>query len=570
MPSTIVYPDDVLKHARQWVGRRVYDFSPLETEVLRQFFTNVDGTVFFMHGLPQNIGGSLLAMFSRLKNKRGVRGLFVDAFLPQLLSASLPEGEAYKTAGEFLAARGITNLEMFIAYSPAAKAAFDAFMRGIHLDPEFIEKLVSAPRIKQFLGMFLDSYGHNSIARPTMFWVCFEGVSLLTAKTLEWVRPGTGIIELSTRFVDMSGKDCYPVAGEFDLFAPGSGRMVQAVIDTAFDLYRTLQGESFSGPFPRFLRDKYRDFYLGREKDFEIAVMGETCDVLGNFLPCATLTSLGMGIGGEALQQVLQHLRLDYTPENEAIREAVIREGAKVGAAQFMRHYDPTEWKEHSWQYLEPRFGFSPLLPLRAEVERCLLESFREQNSFVRCNSMEDVLAVLRDVPRGEFDKLPNHFDSIAATFRGVMSFRGWRDLQRQTYCTHYRSLVTPALGFYQYNKPVCGEYLVGVNRIYAQLCQVYAALNGYVPAQVLQYPMVLGLNVRYKIAGNLSEFEFCGWQRSKPDVNHEVRIEFGRFDAELIRAYPWWREIARADREPAYLFARGGKQIPLRVALVL
>jgi hypothetical protein len=53
-------------------------------------------------------------------------------------------------------------------------------------------------------------------------------------------------------------------------------------------------------------------------------------------------------------------------------------------------------------------------------------------------------------------------------------------------------------------------------------------------------------------------------WQRTKPDVNHEVRQVFLSFERRLREKYWWWKEISRADMTPGYIFARGGSNIPL------
>lgn len=554
------YPGHVLAFAEEWQNRSLYHFNDIERLALRQFFTNDDRSVFLMHSLPESIGTSLLAMFSRLKNPRGIRGMFVDSLLPQILAAHTAEAQGYNSAQAFLSERRITTLEEFMSYSPATRAAYEVFRKKMMIDPEYLEQFVDAPRIKQFLGLFLDKFGHNSIARPARLWICAEQVSLLAAKTFEWVRPGSGFIELSTRYVDMGGKDVYPIAREFELLAPGSEGITSEMIDRCFGVYRDLQGDGFAGPFPEFLRDTYGRFYRNDHGDLENGVIGETCDVVGNFLPACTLTSVGGGVSGEALQQMLQHLSLDCTPENLAIRRAIIQEGSKTGASQFIRHYDPTQWKRVHWEYLTPHYvPFTADLTPRELAERTLVRGFCAQDRFSSCRTMEDVVAMLKKIPRGEYDKLPNHFERVAAAFEGLVSFRGWRDMQRHTYSTHYRSLLTPYLGFYEYDKPSPEVWRNAVRRVVIASRAGYETLrrSGALHPIHLQYALSLGFLVRYQMSGNLGQHEFCGWQRSKPDVNHEVRKEFLKVDAVLCKEYPWWREVVRTNCASGYAFAR-------------
>src|SRR3989344_3092857 len=64
------YREATLAHAREFAGEEIYKFSDLEEKALNSFFTNARRRVFFMHTLPTNIGNTLLAMYSRIKNPR--------------------------------------------------------------------------------------------------------------------------------------------------------------------------------------------------------------------------------------------------------------------------------------------------------------------------------------------------------------------------------------------------------------------------------------------------------------------------------------------------------------------
>src|SRR3989338_478758 len=85
------YPEKVLDLAREFVFRPVgFKWTPNEERVLRLVFTNSERRVFFMFSLPANVVATILAMYSRIKNKRGLRGVFVDSFLPQFLATRIP------------------------------------------------------------------------------------------------------------------------------------------------------------------------------------------------------------------------------------------------------------------------------------------------------------------------------------------------------------------------------------------------------------------------------------------------------------------------------------------------
>lgn len=584
---------ELIAHAREFLTSEKYQprFTEVETHILQPFFTNVDSRVFFIHSLPEAVIDVLLSMYSRMKNRRGLRGMFVDAFLPQFLASGLREtlerfdGESEK----FLKHYKITSLQEYIGHSEEACRSLEEFMGALAVDPEYIQKFSSGSKIKKFLGMWLDKYGHNSIARMAKLSLCCENISILAAKSLEWTRPGSGYIELSTRYVDMSGKDMYPIEEELARFGVDKKR-VRSVMDHAFNQYRELQGDNFNGSFPQFLRDKYRRMF--DEKDLESGVIGETCDVLGNFLPCATLTSVGIAVSGEAFPQLLKHLILDNTPENLVLVEMIIKEAAKIGGDQFSRHYQPTEWERKSWEYLEPSsfdlyWDLSKVLGApgkysqlkksdindgastvvkRAVAEYLLRGSFSRQDA-LGFNYWSQILVVIGKIVRDEFDKLPNHFEGVSATFLGNMSFRGWRDLHRQQLATHYRTYVMPWLGFYRYDKPAPEKFFKECQFIWEKNQELYLAMDETeAPLSLRQYPLAMGNLVGFQFGANLSEIEFCTWQRTKFSVNHEVRQIFMGMERALRQEYPWWAGLSRADMTPAYIFARTQKGVPLDI----
>lgn len=565
----------LLDCAREFVFRKIYHFSQRETEILRRFFTNAEQRVFFVHTLPANVGAGLIAMYSRIKNFRGLRGVFVDRFLPEFLASASPVTEE-RFGGDparALAHFEIVSIERFETHFPGGKQLLDQFLNAISVDPNYLEEFAQGEKIKKFLGRWLDQYGHNSIARAGSVWVCYEQISILAAKSLEWGRPGSAYIELSTRYVDMSGKNCYPIEKELGILGV-SEKLILDFLEEPFRLYREWQGKDFSGPFPQFLRNTYGKYFSNVPKDLESGIIGETCDVLGNFLPAATLTSVGVAVSGEAFPELIRHLLLDETPENYALVELTLQEAKKVGADQFARHYEPSEWKKASWEYLSTdRFtlwkGRTEIihmhLPQQEMAEETLLNAFLCRDRFMQFNKLSDVIADLGRISREPHDKLWNEFEEVSASCDGIMSFRGWRDLHRMGFNTHFRTYVTPDLGFYAYDKPAPEKFSRDCSSFHLLGSDIYRTMEerGVHPV-LMQYPLGLGNLVGFRSNANLLQWEFCNWQRSKPSVNHEVRQVFLGVEAKLREAYPWWEKISRADITPGYVFARGNTITPL------
>ncbi|MCL4404172.1 hypothetical protein M1432_02420, partial [Patescibacteria group bacterium] len=331
----------------------------------------------------------------------------------------------------------------------------------------------------------------------------------------------------------------------------------------------------------RYLREKYAN--ITDAVDLEVGIKGEVCDVFGNFLPAATTTSVGVSVSGEALPEMLKHLLLDETNENAALVEMILDEGEKVGADQFTKHLDISDWRWASRQYLDTknfiRADSHSLNGLRRSkmirwvgdknADSVLVEAFRGIEEFADVRDMKDVIERLGLHQRDNHDKAWNQFELSAGFFVGAMSFRGWRDLHRMGFSTHFRTLLTPDIGFYKYDKPAPLQFLKACAEVHDEDSVLYREMAAKdIDLVVRQYPMALGNIVGFQIGANLLQHEFVGWQRTKFNVNHEVREVTLGGELILRDVYWWWKHISRADTVPAYVFARTKEGIPLKDAL--
>jgi thymidylate synthase ThyX len=556
---------DLLASARSYVTEPVpYRFSPSELDVLENFFSNTRHKIFYVNGLPSNMMASLTSMYSRLKNPRGLRGVFVDSFLPSVLATNLSEcqEEFDGDSEKFLKDRGLGTLQEFIDYSQESRRIFRQMTALFRIDPEYVKTLADSKKAKRFLDAWLDKYGHNSIARMGNLCICFERISMLAAKSIEWSRPGSGYVELSSRYVDMGGNDMYPIVDDLTALDI-STKHATSTIDTLFKEYKTFIGEDLDGEFPKWLVETYGS-NIEKPATLKLGVSGETYDVGGNLLPAGTLTSLCATVSGEAFPSLLRHLRLDDTPENDAIVEFLVEEGKKTGADQFARHYDIGESEAALWRYLDTtpfeRESWSdssvkPLgtLPSDEPIAQALaLEGYPSISSAIA--------TLFPDGRTGEkdFRKLPRAFETVTCAFKGVMPFRDWRDLQRMGMSTHKRTFLTPRLGFYQYDKPHPLVVDEAFAKAEAAARAAYEKYEGTVPAPLLQYLMPLGCNVGFLYAANIRQHEFCNWQRGKSDVNHSVRQIFIDMEVKLRETYTWYAKASRGDITRKYVFARG------------
>lgn len=578
--NSLVGREAAVAAARRYYLQTVsYNFSELELAVLSAFVTNFNRRVFLLLPLPPAAAATLGSMYSRLNNPRGLRGIIVDQFLPAALAGELAivqqptaNGGFGGDAEVFLRQSQIKNLAGFVAFSSAAAQLVQDFVNTGAAIARQHRTLANSSKCRRFLNTWLDAYGHNSIARTGMVHICCEGISLLAAKSLEWNRPGSGFIELSTRYVDMRSAGLYPFEEEVACCLPTAGQLkgMSGSNLNCFADYRQLAGTGYDGPLPAFYREHYG--HLFDSKDLERGIQGETCDVLGNLLPAACLTSVFTAVSGEALPMLIKHLQQDQTAENEVLAELIVDECGLTGSDLFVRHTELLPGEVVGWGQADPLRWVE-----RAELSRLWMESngepcvrlFHYDNQLNSC--LDRVLSltgsydITQSDQRDNHEKLPRDFESSVVWFVGLMSFRGWRDLQRMGLATHRRTAFTPSLGFYRYPKPHPDCLDVCFAQTAERTADQYRQLVGAgIPRHLAQYLLPLGWQVGFEYGCNLRQAEFSGWQRSKYTVNDEVRTVFMGMDKVLRFFCSIWSQVSRADLTPHYIFARTSAGLPL------
>src|SRR6516162_8890202 len=127
-------------------------FSPDEAEILRRYFTNLDGPVFALVNLPEVVKGALFARYSR--SPKSLRRLFLDEFVGDL--------------------------------DVTGDASIDATV-GLRRAEELYERV------------FVE-YGDDSVAQLGGVHLACEQSSNVLSKILEWGRLAS-YLEQSTRYV---------------------------------------------------------------------------------------------------------------------------------------------------------------------------------------------------------------------------------------------------------------------------------------------------------------------------------------------------------------------------------
>ena len=269
-----------------------------EADVLRRYFTNLDGPVFALVNLPEVVKGALFARYSR--SAKSLRRLFLDEFVGDL-----------DTDGD---------------------ASIDATV-GVKRAEALYEKVFT-------------EYGDDSVAQLGGVHLACEQASNLLTKVLEWGRL-MAYLEQSTRYVAYDARlgGRYRYHRDPDVLASALGTRYVADLDHLFDTYRGLvpvMGDYYRARFPKEPGDS--DFV------YRQPVKAKAFDALRGILPAATLSNVGIYGTGQAYELLLLRMRGHALPEARAYAELMVGELRKVIPSFLTRLDRPDrggEWTEY-------------------------------------------------------------------------------------------------------------------------------------------------------------------------------------------------------------------------------
>ena len=273
------------------------EFSPQEREILRPYFTDLDGPVFALINLPEVTKGALFARYSR--SPKSLRRLFLDEFAEH----------AEAGAG---------------GWEVGAERAEDLYQRV------FVE------------------YGDDSVAQLGGVHVACEQSSQILAKVLEWGRL-MAYLEQSTRYVPYDdqpgGRWRYATPPEVE--KAGLTERYRRSIDSAFETYA-----KWLEPLQEMLRDLYPQEPGDSDFVYRSTIRAKACDALRGLLPAATRTNVGIYGTGQAYEQLLLRMRAHPLREVREYADMMLTELRKVIPA-FLRRVD-VEDRGVAWsRYLE-------------------------------------------------------------------------------------------------------------------------------------------------------------------------------------------------------------------------
>jgi thymidylate synthase ThyX len=458
-------------------------FSDEEAEVLRRYFTNLDGPVFALVNLPEVVKGAMFARYSR--THKSLRRLFLDEFVGDL--------------------------------DVSGDRSVDATM-GLQ-------------RAEQLYQRVFYQYGDDSVAQLGGVHLACEQASNLLTKVLEWGRL-MAYLEQSTRYLAydrrLGGRYRYYRDPEV-VASPFGGRYV-ADLDALFDTYAAL--------VPAMERH-YRESHPKESSDSDLAyrqaVRAKAFDALRGLLPAAALSNVGIYGTGQGYELLLLRMRASPLPEARAYAEMMLDELRKV-IPSFLARVDRPERGGEWSAYLEatarataevaariaaderpePRPAVT-LVDFDPDAEDKLLAAMLypyvdlpddQVLARVRTLSADDRRDLVRAYVgdrRNRRHKPGRALERVRYRFDVLSDYGAFRDLQRHRMLTIQWQALTPHHGYVLPPDVARAGHQGSFDRAMGRSAALHQALAAVFPAQAA-YVVPLAYRLRYSIEMNARE----------------------------------------------------------------
>ena len=266
------------------------DFSSTERDILRRYFTNLEGPVFALVNLPEVVKGALFARYSR--SAKSLRRLFLDEFVGELdISGDLG-----------------------------------------------VDATVGVKRAEELYDRVFLEYGDDSVAQLGGVHLACEQASNLLTKQLEWGRL-MSYLEQSTRYIAydarLGGRYRY-YRDEAILRSELATRYV-GDLDRMFETYTELLGA---------MQDHFRQLVPKSPQDsdfvYRSSIKAKALDAIRGVLPAGALSNVGIYGSGQAYEALILRLRAHPLPEARSYAELMMTELRKV-IPSFLRRLDLAE-----------------------------------------------------------------------------------------------------------------------------------------------------------------------------------------------------------------------------------
>jgi thymidylate synthase ThyX len=500
------------------------EFTAEEADVLRRYFTNLDGPVFALVNLPEVVKGALFARYSR--SPKSLRRLFLDEFVGDL--------------------------------DISGDASIDA--------------TVGLQRAEELYDRVFFEYGDDSVAQLGGVHLACEQASNLLTKVLEWGRL-MSYLEQSTRYItyDTRLDGRYRYYRDPDVLAGPVGLRYVGDLDRLFDTYAEMAAtmvEIFREHFPKQPHDS--DF-IHRQ-----AIRAKALDAVRGILPAATLSNVGVYGTGQAYEALLLRMRAHPLPEARSYADLILTELRKV-IPSFLKRVDLADrglaasayladtraaMTEMAERMLGHEVGSGDEVPVHlvdwdpdGEVKTVasMLYPYADRpeaeiEDRVRAMTVDERLAVIRAYvgdrtnrrhrPGRAFERTEYRFDILA-------DYGAFRDLQRHRMLTVEWQPLSTSHG---YTRPISVEQagLAGeFDQAMERSAELYDALVPGHPAQAA-YAVALAYRIRFVMQMNAREAMHLIELRTSPQ-GHPAYRDVAQRMHRLIAEQAGHRALAEA-----------------------
>jgi thymidylate synthase ThyX len=479
------------------------DFTSDEADVLRRYFTNLDGPVFALVNLPEVVKGALFARYSR--SAKSLRRLFLDEFVGDL--------------------------------DISGDDTIDATM-GLRRAEELYDRV------------FLE-YGDDSVAQLGGVHLACEQASNLLTKVLEWGRL-MSYLEQSTRYIAYDAR----LGGRYryhrppDILMSSLGNRYVGSMDRLFDTYAELVPQ---------LQDFFRTQFPKSDADSDFvyrqAIRAKAFDSLRGILPAASLSNVGIYGTGQGYEMLLLRMRSHPLPEARHYADLMLGELRKVipsflkrvdlddRGVVWSRYFETTRQKmediaESVLGDDEPAGDLAPLVTLvdfdpDAEVKlvASMLYPYSrlpevQVEERVRAMTVDERLQVIhayngersnrRHKPGRALERPTYRFDVLA-------DYGAFRDLQRHRLLTIEWQRLTPSHGYTRPETVDAAGVADAFDGAMERSADLYEQLSHRFPVEA-SYAVALAYKVRFMMQMNAREAMHLTELRSTPQGHPAYR----------------------------------------------
>jgi thymidylate synthase ThyX len=499
---------------------------------LRPYVSNLDGDVFALAGLPEEVIAVLFAYYSRSKDdlRTNLARLLADQEI------ELGEGGA----------------------APVLKLATE--------------------KAKAFHEKWVVGYGHASVAEHAVVHLAIENVSIVTSKLIEDLRLAS-YTEKSTRYVMWEENSFHPLP-ELE------GRLGQLYRDTCRGLFRT-----YLDLVPRVEAEMKKRHPRGEKQTegaYTAQMKAKTFDLLRGLLPAGTKTNLGFTANARAIEMLLSKMLSSPLKEARDVAAAMHKESAHV-APTLVKYVAPNPYRaalrdavpriaeaaglsgtdegESTEEYGQAvrllRYDFDALQrvvhALCYDGSDALWNASGLSASIGRASStkLEQLLKAVME-PRGKFDPAPRAFETAGIAFEVTTDFGAYRDLQRHRMLSPYPQRLGCWLGA---EIPEELDEMPGIGEEFRKALEVAeAAWHEMVPSlpYEAQYVVPLAYRLRTIWQMNLRELFHLVELRSAREGHPSYRRVAQQMYRQSVKALPWLRDLIRVDLNDYALTRKG------------